>query len=183
MTDLILDENPGLEAQDVEDYYLAYQNLDLTITGALPSFFDSTQHIDMWMLPVADREVIVGRYDPGEAGGIPNQVTEDTVDDLVGRGYTVHRTDGWGAGGTHFTYTNSVVTSGVVLICEFDGYPTENAEALSVYQAAFPGRDIVQVDCSGIIHAAGAIHCIVMHVPRVGELVHRDGFEPLPAAR
>lgn len=176
MTSLILDENPGLSAQDVEDYYLAYQSLDLTITDPLPSSFDSTQHIDMWMLPVRDQEVIVGEYDPGEFGGVPNQVTEDTVADMLSRGYTVHRTDGWSASGSHYTYTNSVIVNQMVLICEFNGYPAENAEALSVYQTAFPDKTIVQVDCSNIIHSAGAIHCIVMHVPHTA-ILDRDGFE------
>ena len=53
----------------------------------------------------------------------------------------------------------------VVAISEFSGYPTENAQALSVFQTAFPDRQVFQVDCSGIIGAAGAIHCIMMHVP------------------
>jgi len=41
----------------------------------------------------------------------------------------------------------------------------QDAQALAVYQAAMPGYTIHQIDNSSIITAAGAMHCIVMHVP------------------
>jgi len=162
MSELVLTENPGLTAQQVEDLYAAYQGLDLTITDALPTWFDSTQHIDMWMLPVSNREVIIGEYAAGTAA---NTVTEAWVTELQSRGYTVHRTPGWSSGGTHYTYTNAVVFNDLVFVSEFDGYATENAQALAVYQAAFPGHQVIPVNCSEIIVYAGAIHCVVMHVP------------------
>ncbi len=68
MTELIVNENPTLTPAEIEQRYLDYQGLDLTITDPLPSWFDSTQHIDMWMLPVADREVIIGEYDRRATG-------------------------------------------------------------------------------------------------------------------
>lgn len=174
MSELIVNENPGLTPSQIEQRYLDYQGLDLTITDPLPSWFDSTQHIDMWMLPVADREVIIGEYAGGTAA---NTVTETWVTELTNRGYTVHRTPGWSAGGTHYTYTNAVVFNDIVFISEFSGYTTENAQAVAVYQAAFPGKTIIPVDCSSIIHSAGAIHCIVMHVPDDRFPIFVNGFE------
>jgi agmatine/peptidylarginine deiminase len=174
MSELIVNENPGLTPTEIEQRYLDYQGLDLTITDPLPSWFDSTQHIDMWMLPVADREVIIGEYAGGTAA---NTVTETWVTELTNRGHTIHRTPGWSAGGTHYTYTNAVVFNDIVFISEFSGYTTENAQAVAVYQAAFPGKTIIPVDCSSIIHSAGAIHCIVMHVPEDDEPLFADGFE------
>jgi agmatine/peptidylarginine deiminase len=175
MSDLVLDENPGLDAQDVIDLYAAYQNLELAIEPGFPTWFDSTQHIDMWMLPVADREVIIGQYEPSD--GQPYTITEAAAVDLTAAGYTVHRTPGWNSGGTHYTYTNAVVFNDLVFIPEFSGYPAENAQAAVVFAAAFPFHQVIPVDCSSIIHAAGAIHCVVMHVPRIGGLPFEDGFE------
>lgn len=180
MTELILDENPGLDEADVQDYYFQYQGLDLTITDAFDSSYDSTQHIDMWMLPVADREVIIGEYSASDTQSYA--VTEGVVSNLEGMGYTVHRTPGWSTGffGTHYTYTNSVVLNEIVLTCQFanasPSYADEDAEALSTFQTAFPGRTIYPVDCSEIIGYSGAVHCIVMHVPDV-TWVFGDGFE------
>jgi agmatine deiminase len=176
MTELILDENPTLTATEIEQRYLDYQGLDVTITDALPSWFDSTQHIDMWMLPVADREVIIGQYNQVSYPDAYT-VTETWVTELVSRGYTVHRTPGWSSGGTHYTYTNAVIFNDMVFMPTFSGYATENAQALAVFQAAFPDRTIIPVDCSSIIHSAGAIHCIVMHVPDVDLPLFADNFE------
>jgi agmatine/peptidylarginine deiminase len=176
MSELIVNENPGVTPTEIEQRFLDYQGLDLTITDPLPSWFDSTQHIDMWMLPVANGQVIIGEYDP-TADPQANSVTETWTTNLTNRGYTVIRTPGWSSGGTHYTYTNAVVFNDIVFIPEFSGYPTENAEAVAVFEAAFPGKTIIPVDCSSIIHSAGAIHCIVMHVPEVPQAIFADGFE------
>ena len=172
MTELVVDENPAVPPAEIVERYLDYQGLQLTITDPLPSWFDSTQHIDMWMLPTADREVIIGEYAAGTAA---NTVTETWAAELAGRGYTVRRTPGWSSGGIHYTYTNAVILNDLVFIPEFSGWSTENAQAAAVFQAAFPGRTIIPVDCTSIIVYAGAIHCIVMHVPVI--FLFADGFE------
>ncbi|MCB1628774.1 MAG: agmatine deiminase family protein [Xanthomonadales bacterium] len=177
MTSLIVNENPALTAQQIRDYYLAYQGLELTITDPLPASFDSTQHIDMWMLPAEGNRVIINRYpDTGGIYAVPRQVTEDTAALLASRGKTVLRADGWHSGGTHYTYANAVILNRLVLACRFDGYPDENAAAVSLFEQAFPSREVVTIDCSTLITFAGAIHCIVMHAPAV---LLREGFELL----
>jgi hypothetical protein len=164
MSSLILAENPGVNEQQVKDYYTEYQNLDLTVYEGLPTSFDSTRHIDMWMLPVGDDEIMIGEYAPST--GAPYTITEGAVTDLVARGYTVHRIPGWNSGGTHYTYTNAVVINDLVFISEFGGsYAAQDAQAKAVFETAFPLYQIIQTDCASIIHSAGAIHCIVMHVP------------------
>jgi len=159
MTSLILNENPGLSAQDVINLYHAYQNVNLTITSAFPTWVDSTQHIDMWMLPLGDYKVLIGQYtfDP------PRQITDGVAAQMAAQGYTVYRTPGWTSGGTHYTYTNAVIINDLVFISKFNH--ANDAAALATFQAALPGKTIYQIDCSSIIQAAGALHCIVMHVP------------------
>ncbi len=163
MTELILSENPGLTALQVQTYFEQYENLQVTIFPGFPTNFDSTRHIDMWMLPVRDKVVIIGEYPVG--AGTPHTITEDAVVDLVSRGYTVFRTPGWGAGGTHYTYTNAVVFNRVVLVPQYGAYAAENAQALSLYQQAFPGKQIIGIDGDQLVQLAGVFHCIVMHVP------------------
>lgn len=177
MTRLIANENPSLSEQQIRDYYMAYQGLDVTLTDPLPASFDSTQHIDMWMLPADDGRVIVNEY-PNTGGiyTVPRQVTENTAALLASRGKTVLRLGAWRANNTHYTYANAVVLNEIVLTCSFNGYAAENANAQAVLQQAFPTRTIVPVNCSTIIGLAGAIHCIVMHMPDV-DLLLRDGFE------
>jgi agmatine deiminase len=180
MTELITDENPGLSDADVQDYYQSYQGLDVAITEAFDQSYDSTQHIDMWMLPVANGEVIIGQYSPSDVTSY--NVTEGVTTNLENQGYTVHRTPGWQGGfwNAHYTYTNSVILNEMVLACQFanasPSYADEDAAALAVFETAFPDRTIYPVDCSDIIDSAGAIHCIVMHVPDV-TWVFDGGFE------
>ena len=171
MTRLVTNENPGVPEAEVLADFRAWEGLDVTLFDPFPSSYDSTQHIDMWMLPLADGKVLIGEYDAGQGGGVPKTVTDAAATELAGRGYTVYRTPGWSSGGTHYTYANSVIVNQVVLICRFDGYTSQNAAALATYQEALPDHTIVQVDCSDIIWLSGAIHCIVMHVP---DLLFRD---------
>ena len=179
MTELILSENPGLTALQVQTYFEQYENLQVTIFPGFPTNFDSTRHIDMWMLPVRDKVVIIGEYPAG--AGTPHTITENAVGDLVARGYTVFRTPGWSAGGTHYTYTNAVVFNKVVLVPQYGAYATENAQALSLYQQAFPGKQIIGIDGDQIVQLAGVFHCIVMHVPDP-LWVFEDGFETTDAS-
>lgn len=178
MTQLVENENPGVSAAQIKTYYRDYQGLDLTITPAFPESFDSTGHIDMWMLPAATRRVIISEY-PATGGvySAPRQITEDTAALMTSRGYQVLRTPGWQGkvNGAHYTYANSVVMNAKVLMCRFNGEDARNAQALAVFQQAFPTREIVTIDCSAIITSAGAIHCIVMHVST--PLIAMTGFE------
>jgi agmatine deiminase len=164
MTSLILNENPSQTEQQVKDLFHAYENVNLTIYPGFPTNFDSTQHIDMWMMGLGDYKVIIGQY--AQSTGQPYIITENATADMTARGYTVYRTPGWNSGGTHYTYTNSVILNQQIFISSFGGsYTTQDAQALAVYQTAMPEYTIHQINCSSIIGAAGAMHCIMMHVP------------------
>ena len=51
-----------------------------------------------------------------------------------------------------------------------------NAQAISVYQQAFPGKQIIGIDGTQIVSSAGVFHCIVMHVPDP-DWIFEDDFE------
>ncbi|MBW1687524.1 MAG: agmatine deiminase family protein [Deltaproteobacteria bacterium] len=146
---------------EIEQIYLDYLNVHVTIYERLPDSIDSTGHIDMWMMPLSDTDILVSEF----AGGTGKAITDAGAADLQSRGYTVWRVPAWTSGGTHYTYTNAAIVNEKVFIPWYSGYSSENATALSVYQAAMPGYEIVQVDTSSIISAAGAIHCVMKHVP------------------
>ncbi len=175
MTRLIVNENPGVSAAQVITRYADHQGLELTLTDPFPQSYDSTQHIDMWMLPLADDKVLIGEYAAGEGGGVPRSVTEATAALMADRGYSVYRTPGWRSSGAHHTYTNSVIVNQTVLVCQYNGFATQNAQAIAVFQEAMPFHDIVPVDCSSIIGLSGAVHCIVKHVPQ--PVLFRNTFD------
>ena len=122
--------------------------------------------------------MLISEYpDTGGVYAVPRQVSEATAQLMRDRGYEVLRIPGWrGSNGAHYTYANAVVMNSKVLICRFQGEDQRNAQALSTFQTAFPSRQVVTIDCSDIISAAGAIHCIVMHISTTG-VVFYSGFE------
>jgi len=86
MTRLIANENPGVSEPEILADFRAWEGLDVTLFDPFPSSYDSTQHIDMWMLPLADGKVLVGEYDAAQGGGVPKTVTQTAVAEPEGRG-------------------------------------------------------------------------------------------------
>lgn len=62
------------------------------------------------------------------------------------------------------SYANFLVINGAVLAPAY-GDPAD-ARAREVLATAFPGRDIVMIDCRPIIRGFGSLHCLAMQLPR-----------------
>ena len=62
------------------------------------------------------------------------------------------------------TYANFLVINGAVL-CPTYEQPDLDAEALRLIGEAFPGREIVGIDCRSIIKQHGSLHCCTMQYP------------------
>ncbi len=163
-TELIVNENPGLSESQIVDYWQDYQNLNTTLTPAFPTSVDFTQHIDMWMQIAADNLALVSDW-PNNVGSNQDNICDNTTADLTTAGWTVLRPPARSVGGVHYTYTNVVLCNDLLLIPSYDSLPSENAQALAVWQSALPDKTIVQVDCDAIVTASGVMHCIVMHIP------------------
>lgn len=62
------------------------------------------------------------------------------------------------------TYANFLVINGAVLVPTY-AQPDLDAEALRLVGDAFPGRDIIGIDCRTIIRQHGSLHCCTMQYP------------------
>ena len=62
------------------------------------------------------------------------------------------------------TYANFLVINGAVLVPTY-AQPDLDAEAMRIVGEAFPGRDIVGIDCRAVIHQHGSLHCCTMQYP------------------
>ena len=146
------------------------------------------------MMPVSDTAVIIGDFE-GVNGSGQDDLTNNAATYMEGEGYTVYRVPSWNSGATHYTYTNAVIMNELVMVPTYgttnggsgsSAYNDEDAEALAVFQAAFPNKTLVQIDCSSIIGSAGAIHCIMMHAARplydaFVEVISPNGGDSIPA--
>ncbi|MEC9374054.1 MAG: agmatine deiminase family protein, partial [Planctomycetota bacterium] len=124
--------------------------------------------IDMWMQVIADNEVMISDW-PFNAGSTQDNICDMTAAAMAAEGYTVHRVPARSLSGVHYTYTNVVMCNDLVLVPSYTHSSiisgNHNAQALAAWQAALPGKTIVQINCQGIVSAAGVMHCIVMHLP------------------
>ena len=62
------------------------------------------------------------------------------------------------------TYANFLVINGAVLVPTY-GQPTDNG-ALAMIGLAFPGREIIGINCLPLLEQHGSLHCITMQLPR-----------------
>jgi agmatine deiminase len=67
--------------------------------------------------------------------------------------------EGW----VDYSYVNHYVVNGAVISCAFDD--PADAEAAELLRAAYPGRDVVQLDARPLFARGGGIHCITQQQP------------------
>jgi agmatine/peptidylarginine deiminase len=167
-TRLTVNENPTFTEGQIVGIWGSYQGVQHTFFNPFPTSIDSTQHLDMWMQVVADDKVIVSTW-PNNVGSTQAQICDAAAATMAGRGYTVYRVPAFSVGlpAVHYTYCNMVMCNDVVMIPSYTNASVapSNAAALATIQSALPGKTVVQINCESIIGLAGAIHCIVMHVP------------------
>ena len=172
-TELIVNENPGLSASQIIQYWRDYQNVDTYLHDPFPTSVDYTQHIDMWMLMCGDDRIIISDW-PTQSGSTQDQICDGAAAYYESLGWEVFRTPAFAQGGVHYTYTNMVVCNGLVLLPEYNDISNSyDNQAVSVIEAAMPGRQVVQVVCDNLAYSAGVMHCICMHMP-----AHAGGIYP-----
>jgi agmatine/peptidylarginine deiminase len=166
-TRLIVNENPSLTEAQIIGYWRDYQNLETTLYTPYPTYVDSTQHIDMWMIMIDEHTAMISQWvnEPTAAWAI---TSDNAAAALEADGFTVYLVPAVRSGGTHYTFTNAVICNDLVLIPSYTS-PTaaaHNATALATWQAACPGKTVRQINAQSIVTSAGVLHCIMMHVPR-----------------
>ena len=62
------------------------------------------------------------------------------------------------------TYANFLIMNTAVLYPTYN-QPENDARAAEVLAEAFPGREIVGVDCRALIRQHGSLHCVTMQYP------------------
>ncbi|SDL88472.1 agmatine deiminase [Franzmannia pantelleriensis] len=61
------------------------------------------------------------------------------------------------------TYANFLIINGAVLVPTYAD--AADMRALSALADAFPGRDIIPIDCRSVIRQHGSLHCLTMQLP------------------
>jgi agmatine deiminase len=142
---------PGIKGKDITD-----DHIDVTSRFIRPG-------VVMVQLPPEDRNDAWAR-DAREQFAILSVAT-----DARGRRLQVIRVDGPDTVRSRSSdfvdsYLNFHVVNGAVITAQFgDGY--KDAAARRMLEAAFPGRDVVQLDVDRLMAGGGGIHCSTMQEP------------------
>lgn len=173
-TRLINNENPSLTEPQIIAHWFNYENVNTMLFPPFPTSVDLTQHIDMWMQELADDRVMISDW-PYNVGSVQDVICDNAAATLAGMGYQVFRVPARSLGGVHYTYTNAVMCNNIILVPSYTnagmtaapGPVNLNTSAVTAYTTALAGtgKTVEQINCEAIISAAGAIHCIVMHMP------------------
>lgn len=62
------------------------------------------------------------------------------------------------------TYANFLIINGAVLYPTYD-QPLNDRKAADILECAFPGYEIVGIDCRALIRQHGSLHCVTMQYP------------------
>lgn len=62
------------------------------------------------------------------------------------------------------TYANYLVTNGAIIMPTY-GQPKPDFLASQILKIAYPGHEIVSVDCRALIRQHGSLHCATMQIP------------------
>lgn len=169
---LILAENSSLTEAQIDQVFYEFKGIETYIKmDELP--YDNISHLDMHMKLLDDETLLVGEFPTGISDG---PYIEANLNYLLsnyytpyGRPYNVVRvpmapspTGNYPPNAHYRTYTNSVILNNVVLVPTYGSYL--DSDALSVYEDAMPGYQIVGINMNNVIPASGAIHCITREI-------------------
>jgi len=192
-SNLVLEENspaggfginhtPG----EVDSIMLRYMGISRYIRmDTLPN--DVIHHIDMHMKLLDEETILMGQYPPGVSDGPQIEANLlyvlNNFPSVFGTPYKVVRIpmpDDNGlypsTGGDYFTYTNSSFINKTVILPVYG--IAEDSIAVQTYRENLPGYKIVPVNCSGMIGALGALHCITKEIGAENPLL--ISHQPLP---
>ncbi len=166
-TELIWNENTNLTHPEIHDIWYDYQNIDTHIFPPFPTSVDLTQHLDMWMQVFDDDKVMISDW-PNNVGSTQDVICDNAAVFMANRGYTVFRVPARLISGVHYTYTNVVLCNDLVMVPSYTNATVSphNAPAMAAWQAAMPGKTVVQVASQALVTSAGVLHCVMMHVPK-----------------
>ncbi|MFE1556538.1 agmatine deiminase family protein [Streptomyces sp. NPDC058734] len=169
--------NPGMSQAQVEDELRASLGMDKVIWVPGLAGQDITDcHIDCLARFTAPGKVILDRPAPGTdpkwvAVYEETKRVLESATDARGRRLAVTELPGPDRSrirgkGEEFlsSYTNYYTPNGAVILPQF-GDPYADGVAYAILQAAYPARQVVQVDIDGIASGGGGIHCATQSHP------------------
>lgn len=165
--------NANMSVEQVNSLLKMYFNVRniyvLGYAGAQNDPADGTGHIDMFAKLLNDNTVLVStsNEEPFKANGEKAIAFFKNIIAPNGLPYNIFTVRGIYSGGTWYTYTNSLIVNGAVIIPKYGSEVYENNLAKHTYERAMPGYTIKQIESAAIIRLGGSVHCVTQKIPGV----------------
>jgi len=158
----------------LKDYFKVKNIYTFEYAGYPNEPLDGTGHIDMFMKLLNDNTVLIAKTDKE-----PFKSTFDKAAKFFegkeapnGRKYTLLRVNGYYENNVWYTYTNSLIVNGYVIMPVYSKYSSSNLEAQKIYEQA--GLKVITVNSDSSITAGGSIHCVTQTIPDIGRILKRE---------
>ena len=129
---------------------------------------EPTGHIDMFMTFVSPTEVVMGEFVDKQnpnAAILDSNARKLSSLQVDGHPLKVHRVPIPESSIPWANYTNVVYANGVLLVPSWNGASTKlESKVRTIYQQLLPDWKIVSIDCSELVNAGGALHCLTCNL-------------------
>ncbi|MFH1862863.1 MAG: agmatine deiminase family protein [bacterium] len=153
-TNLVYDENSGLNQEQVDNLIFEYTGNDYIVVPDILS--GGIHHIDCWAKMIDPGRILVKRLDPPNTQLEANVAYYESLISSYGEPYEIIRVDCESS----TPYTNSLIMNNKVLVPLFGSYLDD--QAMQTYEQAMPGYEIIGVYGSWV--SDDAIHCRAMGI-------------------
>ncbi len=169
---------PKEEVNNILKNYFKVKNIySFEYAGYPNEPVDGTGHIDMFMKLLSDDTVVIADCDVE-----PFKTTFEKAVEFFknktspnGNKYKILRVKSYYKNGVYYTYTNSLIVNGNVIMPVYSNYPQSNSDAKSVYESA--GFRVITVNSDASISSGGAIHCVTQTVPDIRRIIEKLEIE------
>lgn len=167
VTNWLLQENPSLTPQELQDIQKNYYGCEETVVLQRLEG-EGTGHVDMFAKFLSADLILVGEYDRFDP--VNAAILDENVERLerfaAARGWpleVVRMPMPYGAGGVYRSYTNSLMVNNRVLVPTYAGDRRYEDQALEIYRRVLPaGYEVRAIESEAVIQLGGAVHCTTM---------------------
>lgn len=128
---------------------------------------DGTGHIDMFVKLLSDDTVLISQAneEPFKSNAEKAVQYFSSIKAPNGQPYKIIRVKNWFDGKTWYTYTNSLIVNGMVMMPAYKGKDAENKAAAAAYEQGIPGVKVRMIYSDNSIVSGGSIHCVTQTIP------------------
>ncbi len=173
---------PKEEVNNILKNYFKIKNIYTFEYAGYPNQpIDGTGHIDMFMKLLKDDTVLIAECDTEPFKTTFNKASEFFQNRIAPNGnrYKILRVKSYYNNGVYYTYTNSLIVNGNVIMPVYSNYTKSNLEAKAIYESV--GFRVITVNSDASISNGGSIHCVTQTIPDVGKIIEKIDVETVKA--